>query len=89
MDVFLNTTRLHKQMARRCRWESFAGESIPFLSCLDIAVLKVFFNRTKDWANLEEMQAAGTFNIPLVTATIIEYLGADDERVGKLAKLHQ
>ena len=89
LDIFLNTTRLHEQMALRCRWESFAGESVPFLSCQDIAVLKVFFNRTKDWADLEEMQAAGTLNIPVATATIIEYLGADDERIAKLAKLKE
>lgn len=87
IDLFLNTLALHKQMARRCRWESFGGTSIPFLSCQDIAVLKVFFDRTKDWADLEEMQAAGTLNIPGVTATIIEYLGADDERITKLSAL--
>lgn len=87
IDVFLNTTPLHEKMANRCRWETFAGASVPFLSCQDLAVLKVFFNRTKDWADLEEMQAAGTLNIPLVTATIIEYLGADDERIPKLAEL--
>jgi hypothetical protein len=87
LDLFLNTLPLHKQMARRCRWESFGGASVPFLSCQDIAVLKVFFNRTKDWADLEEMQSAGTLQVPLVTATIIEYLGADDERITKLTGL--
>ncbi|MFT7244800.1 MAG: hypothetical protein ACI82A_002158 [Candidatus Azotimanducaceae bacterium] len=87
IDLFLNTLPLHKQMARRCRWESFGGTSIPFLSCQDIAVLKVFFNRTKDWADLEEMQSAGTLDMPLVTATIIKYLGADDERISKLSAL--
>lgn len=87
IDLFFNTLPLHKQMARRCRWESFGGASVPFLSCQDIAVLKVFFDRTKDWADLEEMQAAGTLDFPLVTATIIEYLGADDERVTKLSAL--
>ena len=87
LDLFLNTLPLHRQMARRCRWESFGGASVPFLSCQDIAVLKVFFNRTKDWADLEEMQSAGTFQVPLVTATIIEYLGADDERITKLTGL--
>ena len=76
IDLFLNTLPLHKQIARRCRWESFGGASVPFLSCQDIATLKVFFDRTKDWADLEEMQSAGTLNVPLVTATIIEYLGA-------------
>lgn len=87
IDLFLNTLPLHKQMARRCRWESLGGASIPFLSCQDIGVLKVFFNRTKDWADLEEMQSAGTLDFPLVTATIIEYLGANDERVLKLSSL--
>jgi hypothetical protein len=87
IDLFFNTLPLHKQMARRCRWESFGGTSVPFLSCQDIAVLKVFFDRTKDWADLEAMQSAGTLDLPLVTATIIEYLGVDDERVPKLSAL--
>ena len=87
IDIFLNTMKLHDGMARRCRWEIFVGQSIPFLSCHDIAVLKVFFNRTKDWADLEAMQEAGTLDYARVTATIIEYLGADDERVAKLSDL--
>ncbi|MDA0977223.1 MAG: hypothetical protein O3B72_01590 [Proteobacteria bacterium] len=87
LDLFLNTLKLHDQMSRRIRWEMFTGESIPFLSCQDIAILKVFFNRTKDWADLEAMVEAGTIRIPEVTARIIEYLGADDERVAKLAGL--
>jgi len=87
IDIFLNTTKLHKEMALRCRWEKFANESIPFLSCHDIAVLKVFFDRTKDWADLEAMTEAGTIDLPRITATIIEYLGSDDERVKKIADL--
>lgn len=87
VDIFLNTMKLHEQMARRCRWENFAGTSVPFLSCQDLAVLKAFFNRTKDWADLEAMQAAGTLNTQAVTATIIEFLGVDDERVVKLSAL--
>lgn len=87
IDIFLNTMKLHDQMSLRCRWETFAGASVPFLSCQDIAVLKVFFNRTKDWADLEAMKESGTLKIPIVTATIIEYLGADDERVIKLTAL--
>lgn len=87
IDLFLNTMKLHEQMARRIRWEDFGGESVPFLTCEDIAVLKVFFNRTKDWADLEAMVAAKTIKIPEVTATIISYLGADDERVKSLSLL--
>lgn len=87
VDLFLNTLELHKHMSRRIRYEEFANVTVPFLSCRDIAVLKAFFNRTKDWADLEAMVAADTIKIPQVMATIIEYLGADDERVAKLANL--
>jgi hypothetical protein len=84
VDVFLDTTPFHRQAVRRCRRERFGGTEVPFLSCLDIAVFKAFFNRTKDWADLEEMQAAGTLDVAAVMAVVVEYLGAADERVGKL-----
>lgn len=87
IDVFLNSTRFHEALADRVRWETFVGESIPFLSCFDLAVFKAFFNRTKDWADLEEMYRIGTLDIEEVQATLIEYLGASDERIDHLAQL--
>ena len=87
IDVFLNNTPFHESIGKRVRWEQFAGHSIPFLACQDIAVFKVFFNRTKDWADLEAMHAAGTLEISEVRAVLTEYLGADDERVLRLNTL--
>jgi len=87
VDLFLNTLKLHRHMSRRIRFEEFGSTAVPFLACRDIAVLKAFFNRTKDWADLEAMVEAGTINVPQVMATIIEYLGQDDERVAKLAAI--
>lgn len=87
VDLFLNNTTFHEQLRDRIRWESFAGESIPFLSCFDLAVFKAFFNRTKDWADLEEMHRVGTLDIEDVQALLIEYLGADDERIAQLQDL--
>jgi len=84
VDVFLDTTPFHLTVAGRRRWEQFAGEQIPFLSCHDIAVFKAFFNRARDWADLEDMQAAGTLDIGRVVAVLVEYLGVDDERVRRL-----
>jgi hypothetical protein len=63
------------------------GHSVPFLACFDLAVFKAFFNRTKDWADLEEMRDAGTLDAARVTAALLPYLGADDERVAALARL--
>lgn len=87
VDVFLDTTPFHRQVVGRCRVEAFGGTDVPFLSCLDVAVFKAFFNRTKNWADLEEMQAAGTLDFAAVIAVLIEYLGTDDERVRKLDAL--
>ena len=84
LDLFLNTTPVHAEVAVRARFEEFAGTAIPFLSCHDIAVFKAFFNRTKDWADIEEMHAAGTLNAARVCEVLAHYLGADDERIAKL-----
>lgn len=87
LDIFMNTTDFHRQAAERARWESFAGVDVPFLSCADVAVFKAFFNRTKDWADLEEMQAAGTLDLDRVIGVLVRYLGADDERISRLVAL--
>lgn len=87
VDIFLNTTDFHNDAAKRVRWESFAGATIPFLSCNDIAVFKAFFNRTKDWADLEEMKTAGTLSIKKVRSELSKYLGDDDVRIEKLLAL--
>jgi len=89
VDVFLNTTEFHTLSAGRARWEEFAGVRLPFLACADLAVFKAFFNRTKDWADLEEMVAAGTLDRDRVIGVLVRYLGADDERIERLGNLPQ
>ena len=78
VDVFFNTTDFHDAVAGRARWESFAGADVPFLACRDLAVFKAFFDRTKDWADLEEMHAAGTLDVEAVLGVLARYLGGDD-----------
>ena len=87
LDVFLNTTALHDSMAERVQWESFAGTEVPFLCCQDLAVFKVFFNRTKDWADLEEMFSAGTLDVDAAASLMALHMGTDDERVMRLRAL--
>ena len=87
VDLFLNSTEFHADIIERVRWESFGGQSIPFLSCYDLAVFKTFFNRTRDWADLEEMYLVGTLDVERVQATLIRFLGADDERILQLGKV--
>jgi hypothetical protein len=87
VDVFLNTTEFHDQVAARARWEAFDGAELPFLACSDLAVFKAFFSRTKDWADLEEMHTAGTLDIDRVIGVLVRYLGADDDRIERLRAL--
>jgi hypothetical protein len=87
VDLFLNTTDFHEQAATRAREQEFGGVRVPFLSCLDLAVFKAFFNRTRDWADLEDMRAAGTLDIDHVAGILSRYLGPDDERIGRLLSL--
>ena len=88
VDLFLNNTDFHDELLQRIRFETFAGQRLPFLSCFDLAVFKAFFNRTKDWADLEAMRDAGTLPIERVQAVLIRYLGVDDERIARLGALH-
>ncbi len=87
VDVFMNTTEFHEQAAARARSEQFVGHQVPFLGCSDLAVFKAFFNRTKDWADLEEMVAAGTLDVDRVLGVLVRYLGPSDERVDRLRSL--
>jgi len=87
VDVFLDTTDFHRSAADRCRVEPFAGADVPFLGCSDLAVFKAFFNRTKDWADLEEMLSLGSVDVDRVLGVLVRYLGGDDERVARLRSL--
>jgi hypothetical protein len=87
VDVFLDTTEFHVKAAARARWEDFGGHELPFLSCADLAVFKAFFDRTKDWADLEDMVATGALDVDRAIGVLVRYLGADDHRVARLAGL--
>ena len=87
VDVFFNTTEFHARVAERMRWEPFLDVELPFLSCRDLAVFKAFFSRTRDWADLEEMAAAGALDVEAVLGVLVRYLGGDDDRVERLRAL--
>jgi hypothetical protein len=89
VDVFLDTTDFHAEVGLRIRRESFNGSDVPFLACRDLAVFKAFFDRTKDWADLEEMAAAGTLDVAAVVGVLVDHLGADDHRVARLLELRR
>jgi len=87
VDVFTNTTAFHEEVGERIRWEEFAGASVPFLDCRDLAVFKAFFDRTRDWADLEAMVEAGTLDVDGVVGVLARHLGNEDHRIERLLSL--
>jgi len=50
-------------------------------------VFKAFFNKTKDWADLEEMIAIGALNVDQTPGVLVRYVGGDHQRVERLRSL--
>jgi hypothetical protein len=84
VDIFLSTTRFHDDLRLHINEHQLADRKLPFLGCNDLAIFKAFFNRRKDWADIEEMLRAGGLDVPYVTGVLTEYLGPDDERIREL-----
>ncbi len=74
-------------MALRRQVHEFGGREVPFLGCSDLAVFRAFFNRTKDWADLEEMIAIGSLDVDRTLGVLVRFLGEDDDRAEKLRSL--
>jgi len=87
IDLFFNTTEFHERAATRAHWERFGGTDLPFLACRDLAVFKAFFNRPKDWVDLQAMTDAGMLDRQAVLGVLVDYLGPADERIERLRTL--
>lgn len=87
VDLFFNYVKLHEQAAANSRLVPFDGEEIPILGPVELATFKAMFNRTRDWADLEAMVEAESFQIDEVSALVMGLVGPDDERIARLAKL--
>lgn len=87
LDLFFDTTDFHIQAAGKARDVAFAGGTIPVLDPDDLAVFKAFFDRRKDWADLEAMAEVGSFHPDVVVGWLATLLGEDDPRLDRLRDL--
>jgi hypothetical protein len=87
IDLFLDTDDFHREAMVRARWHRFGEHEVPFLDCSDLAVFKAFFDRTKDWADIEEMVAAGTLDRVRTLGVLVDRLGGSDPRIERLRQL--
>jgi hypothetical protein len=86
VDLFFTYDPVHEDAARNRRIVPFEGKRIPVLGPVELAVFKVMFDRTRDWADVEAMLDAGTLDVDAVAATLRTLLPEDDPRFDRLAK---
>ena len=84
VDLFFDYVPIHADAARNRRRVPFAGTRIPVLGPTELAVFKVMFDRTRDWADIEAMLVAHTLDVEAVRAELATLLEIDDERFARL-----
>lgn len=87
IDVFLNNIPLHDAVASSVVWVPLEGRDIPVLDCASLVIFKAFFDRTKDWADIEAISVATPEDIEDAADTIADLVGEDDPAVEKLKAL--
>ena len=86
VDLFFDYEPVHEQAARNVRMMPFEGTEIPVLGPVELAVFKVMFDRTRDWADIEAMLEAKRLDTDAVRATLRVLVGEDDPRLDRLAE---
>ena len=84
VDLFFDNVPIHADAARNRRRVPFAGTRIPILGPTELAVFKVMFDRTRDWADIESMLTAGTLDVDAVRAELTTLVAKDDDRFARL-----
>lgn len=86
IDLFFSVLPFHDAVARNIRHVSFGDRTIPVLDCTALAIFKAFFDRSRDWVDIEAMIEARSLDVDEAINTIREMLG-DDPRIEKLNEL--
>lgn len=85
IDVFLNNLPLHDEVASAIVWVPLEGRDAPVLDCASLVVFKSFFDRTKDWGDIEAVAMAAPEDVESAARTLADLVGEDDESYKRLA----
>jgi hypothetical protein len=87
IDVFLNNVPLHETVAASIVWVPLEGRQVPVLDCASLTIFKAFFDRTKDWADMEAIAQETPEDIEAAAKTIADLVGEDDPAHQRLKAL--
>jgi pimeloyl-ACP methyl ester carboxylesterase len=87
VDLFLNNLPVHDEVSAEIRWVPLEGREIPVLSCESLVLFKAFFNRTKDWADIEAIAGLDPEILRRAASRVASLVGEEDEFTVKLRSL--
>lgn len=87
VDLFFDVHDFHRHLRAAVRTVPFMGQGVPVLACTDLVVFKAMFDRTRDWADIEEMIQAGTVDADQALRWLTRLLGRADAATLRLAEL--
>lgn len=88
VDIFLpQHPTLHELVVRRAERVELLGQTVPILSATDLMIFKLWYDRRKDWADLEAMVRYGKADHVEAAQWIAELLGNSDRRLEQLQAL--
>lgn len=87
VDVFLNNLPLHDAVSHAVVWVPLQGRQVPMLDCASLVIFKSFFERTRDWADIEAIALAAPEDLEAAAATLAALVGRDDPAYRRLASI--
>lgn len=87
IDVFLNNLPLHEEVAMAVVWVWMEGRKVPMLDCASVVLFKSFFDRTKDWGDIEAVAVATPEDIETAAQSLAELVGEEDKSYKRLAAI--
>ncbi len=87
LDLFFPEHDFHRQASQRAELVAMLDDTVPILSATDLMVVKMLFDRRKDWADIEELLRFGKADPAEAASWVRTLLGRDDPRLRTLTEL--
>jgi hypothetical protein len=88
IDIFLPAhPTFHHRLNERAMPVALGGLEFRVVSATDLTILKVLFDRSKDWVDIEAMLRHSTVDVDDAVAWLTVLLGAADTRIERLLRL--
>lgn len=87
LDLFFPQGEFHRQLNQRAVVVAMLDQTVPIVSATDLMVLKMLFDRRKDWADIEELVRHATPDVEEAREWLVRIVGPGDVRESRLDQL--